>query len=105
MPLEYLKYLPHLFSFDFHTYSEKSLFSPVFSILLPTLPTKKGTLTSDRSTKNKIKIRSRIIHYLTCFPRKICEKFAQFELEQAPDLVKSSFSKWDKRTLTVVTNE
>ena len=36
MSPESLKYLSHLFSFDFRTYSVKSSFSPAFSIPLPT---------------------------------------------------------------------
>ena len=48
---------------------------------------------SSNSNKSIIKIWSRNIHLLICLPPKIYQKFAQFELWEAPDSVINIFSK------------
>ena len=48
---------------------------------------------------------SRNIHQLSCFPLRITQKFAQFELQRAPDSVINIFLNWDKCTFELIIND
>ena len=62
---------------------------------------KKEALTLDRSL---LKFALEMFTVYLVSPKKICKKFAQFELCRAPDSVIRIFSKWDKRILAVIIN-